>query len=201
MVEFALGLEQDGISPRRRILVTGTTGFVGRSLVSKLRHDYDVVAATRRPGHPDHAVRVVSVGAIDSRTQWDKALLGIDAVVHLAAIAHKGGAHQKETPEIYREVNALGTLALAAAAARAGVRDFIFLSSIAVNGASSDRRGPFTEMDLPCPVGAYAVSKAEAEKGLEEIAARSGLACTIIRPPLIYGPAAAGNVALLSTLR
>jgi UDP-glucose 4-epimerase len=198
MVEFALGSGQDGISPRRRILVTGTTGFVGPRLVSRLKHDCDVVAATRRPGHPDREVRAVCVGAIDSRTQWDEALVGIDAVVHVAAIAHKGRAHQTESPDIYREVNALGTLALAAAAARAGVRDFIFLSSIFVNGASSDRRGPFTEMDPPCPVGAYAVSKAEAEKGLEEIAARSGLACTIIRPPLIYGPTAAGNVALLT---
>ena len=198
MVEFALGMGQDGIFPGRRVLVTGATGFVGRSLVPRLRHDCDVVAATRRPGHPDLAVRAVCVGTIDSRTRWDEALAGVDAVVHVAAIAHRGGAFQRESPEIYREVNALGTLALAAAAARAGVRDFIFLSSIAVNGASSDRRGPFTEVDLPRPVGAYALSKAEAERGLEEIAARSGLACTIVRPPLIYGPAAAGNVALLT---
>ena len=180
----------------RRVLVTGATGFIGRHVVAALRRDCAVVAAVRGTPADLIADRIVSVGDIGDRTSWHEALVDVDAVVHLAALAHR---RRKTTAErdLYREVNTFGTLALARAAASAGIRDFIFVSSIAVHGAAGAGRDPFRETDPFRPADVYGESKAEAERGLADIAAETGLACTVIRPPLVYGPGAPGSVALL----
>ena len=142
--------------------------------------------------------RTVPVGAIDAGTDWTAALAGIDAVVHLAGIAHRSGRTPAGDVEAYGIVNTHGTIRLAEAAAGAGVRDFVFASSIAVHGAATDGRGPFRESDPLAPVAPYGASKARAEDGLAAIAARTGMAVTVIRPPLVHGRGAPGNLALLA---
>jgi UDP-glucose 4-epimerase len=181
----------------RSILVTGATGFVGRHVVAGLG-GCKVTAAVRSAEVALPAgVRPLVVGPIDPRTDWRAALAGIDAVVHLAGVAHRSGRFQAENADFYFEVNAHGTLRLAEAAAAAGVRDFVFASSIAVNGNATDRRAPFRESDAPAPVGSYGESKAAAEHGLAEIAGRTGMAVTAFRPPLVHGRGAPGNMARL----
>jgi UDP-glucose 4-epimerase len=181
----------------RSILVTGATGFIGRHVVAGL-DGCKVTAAVRSDGTVlPPGVRTVVVGPIDSRTAWREALAGVDAVVHLAALAHRPGRFQAENAALYSEVNTNGTLRLAEAAAEAGVRDFVFASSIAVNGNGTDGRAPFRESDAPAPVGPYGESKAAAERGLAEIAERTGMAVTAFRPPLVHGRGAPGNMARL----
>jgi UDP-glucose 4-epimerase len=178
---------------RPKVLVTGATGFVGRNLVPALiAGGWQVRPVERqRSGNPD-AVVVDSIGPL---TDWDEALSGVEAVVHLAArVHHPGDAHNAG---IYRAVNTEGTLRLAADAAKAGAREFIQVSTILVNGSSTDGRGPFREDDVPHPRGIYGESKAAADAGLENIAADGRMNITVVRPPLIYGQGAGGNFRLL----
>jgi UDP-glucose 4-epimerase len=137
----------------------------------------------------------VVIGAIGPGTNWDEALRGVDAVVHLAARVHH--PREEHASEIYRTINTDGTLQLARCAAKAGVRQFIYLSTILVNGASTDGRAPFRENDLVMPRGVYGLSKAAAEAGLEALARETDMSITVIRPPLIHGPGALGNFRLL----
>jgi UDP-glucose 4-epimerase len=129
------------------------------------------------------------VGDISRFTRWTDALDGIDTVIHLAARVHMMHDASADPLAEFRKVNAEGTLNLARQAADAGVRRFIFLSSVKVNG----ERGFFRESDVENPQDAYAVSKYEAEQGLRRIAAETGMAVTIIRPPLVYGPGVKAN--------
>jgi UDP-glucose 4-epimerase len=119
----------------------------------------------------------------------------VDTVVHLAARVHRQNDERKS--HLYHATNTEGTLRLADAAANAGVRHFIFVSTVLVHGRSSEGRGPFSENDILTPRGSYGLSKAAAELGLERIAKESGMAVTIIRPPLIYGAGAKGNFSVL----
>jgi UDP-glucose 4-epimerase len=175
------------------VLVTGATGFVGRNLIPVLTGGGWLVrpAVRQRSGNPDAAI----VDSIGPHTDWSTALPGVDAVVHLAARVHHPG--DEANAEIYRAVNTEGTLRLATAAAQAGVREFIHVSTILVNGSSTDGRGPFREDDVPRPRGIYGETKAAAEAGLKSIAGDSAMNVTVIRPPLIYGPGAGGNFRLL----
>jgi UDP-glucose 4-epimerase len=138
------------------------------------------------------------VGSIESATDWRAALNGVEAVVHLAARAHRPLRVQLAEQDQYVETNTNGTLTLARAAADAGVRHFVFASSIAVNGTTTDGRAPFHETDSPAPRSVYGRSKAAAEEGLAAISAKFGMAVTAIRPPLIYGRAAKGSFAQLT---
>jgi nucleoside-diphosphate-sugar epimerase len=131
----------------------------------------------------------VDVGDVAVRPDWRQALQEVNAVVHLAGLAHRQGA---DAPEAYTAVNVDGTASLAEAAASAGVERLILLSSIAVNGESSGER-PLREVDLPRPDGAYAHSKWEAERRLIATASRHAMAWCIVRPPLVYGVGAPGN--------
>jgi UDP-glucose 4-epimerase len=174
-------------------MVTGATGFVGGHLVPALAGaGWQARPAERQRSGAPHAV---VVGSIGPHTDWSVALSGVGAVVHLAARVHHPGDEQNA--EIYRALNIEGTLRLAAEAARAGVRDFIHVSTILVNGSSTDGRGPFREDDRPNPRGIYGQSKAAAEAGLKTLAGSGAMNITVIRPPLIYGPGAGGNFALL----
>lgn len=183
------------------ILVTGANGFVGAALVRELYgQGRQVRAAVRTPLAPSTfplGVDVVVVGPIETAT-WDDALSGVDCVVHCAARAHV--MRDGKGLSSFRAVNVEGARRLAQAAATHSTRRMVFLSSIGVHGAHTDGRSPFCETDSPAPTEAYAVSKLEAENVLLEVAKASRLELVIVRPPLIYGPGAKGNIERLVRL-
>ncbi|MFC5695814.1 NAD-dependent epimerase/dehydratase family protein [Pseudomonas sp. GCM10022186] len=184
-----------------RILLTGATGFVGRAVMERIAEvsGLDLLVALRRPftGIPV-GVTSIQVGELAADADWKSALVGRDVVVHAAARAHVLNETVADPTSEFRRVNVDGTLALAKQAAAAGVKRFVFISSIGVNGNQSSR--PFTEDDSPHPVEPYAVSKLEAEQGLRLLAVKTGMEVVIIRPPLVYGPNAPGNFARLIKL-
>jgi nucleoside-diphosphate-sugar epimerase len=178
-----------------KVLVTGANGFVGRELDGELlRRGYLVRGALRQFGSGASLVdgaEPVVVGTINAATDWKAALAGCDVVVHLAARVHV--MHDKASDPLaeFREVNTEATLNLARQAAQAGVRRFVFISTIKVNGEGRDE--PYREADAPAPLDAYAISKWEAEQGLQRIAQETGLEVVILRPPLLYGPGVKAN--------
>lgn len=183
-----------------RILVTGSSGFIGTALMSALAANtrLHVRVAARRAGLVLPAgIELARIEAIGPDTRWNEALAGIEVVIHLAARAHVLDEALPDALAEYRRVNTAGTLALARQAAATGVRRFIFLSTVKVNGESTLPGHPFTVADTPAPVDPYAISKREAEDGLRAIAAGTGMEAVIIRPPLVYGPGVKGNFARL----
>jgi nucleoside-diphosphate-sugar epimerase len=174
------------------IFLTGSNGFVGSTLLSELEKlpDYRVIAAVRSATFPVPDGTVV-VGNIDGTTDYSSALIGVDAVVHAAARAHVMQDEVAEPLAEFCKVNVDGTLNLAKQAVAAGVKRFVFISSIGVLGLNSSR--PFTETDIEEPHDAYTLSKYKAEQGLQKLATETGLEVVIIRPPLVYGAAAPGN--------
>ena len=179
-----------------RFLVTGATGFVGYAVSTELaQRKHDVRRAARNLAGSDGGY--FELGDIGPSTNWFGALEGVDAVVHLAARVHVMHDTEADPLTVFRAVNVEGTLNLARQAAAAGVRRFVFVSSIKVNGESTLPGQPFTADDKPAPLDAYSVSKMEAEQGLRQIAAQTGMAVVIIRPPLVYGPGVKANFAAL----
>lgn len=175
------------------VLVTGASGFVGRHLAPVLAGDrWNVRRGLRKLTGKDGEVLIGSIGPA---TDWSAALAGVEAVVHLAARVHHAGA--EHAAEIYNTINTEGTLQLARSAAATGVRRFVYVSTILVNGTCTDGRAPFREDDQLAPRGIYGESKAAAEAGLKGIAENTGMQVTVVRPPLIYGPGAPGNFRLL----
>lgn len=178
----------------RHILVTGANGFVGRTLCDTLAQSgYLVRGAVRsdRVSSPGIVEKVV-VGEIGGATDWTAALDGVDAVIHTAARAHV--LHDApDNSQIYMETNARGTQRLAAAAAAAGVRRFIYLSSVKVNGEETAGSAAYTAQDEPNPQDAYGTSKWLGEKYLAEVAARGAMETATVRSPLVYGPGVRAN--------
>jgi nucleoside-diphosphate-sugar epimerase len=174
------------------VLVTGANGFVGQRLCAELaRRGYTVRAAVRAPLPPLlGAAQTVVTGEIGAATEWDRALEGVEMIVHAAARTHvlrnSGTAAQQ-----YIEINTRGTERLALAAVRAGVRRFVYLSSIKVNGEATTRR-PYRCDDPPSPQDDYARSKLRAEVALAAVAG-STMEAAIVRPPLVYGPGVRAN--------
>ena len=186
-----------------RALVTGATGFVGTALRAKLTAaGIEVVPAVRSKSVLPHEV---VVGNLDALTDWHLALAGCNAVVHLAARVHVMDDTAQNLLALYQATNAEATLRLASQAAQTGVKRFVFISTIKVNGEgflhprpiSHGERGAYVETDAPAPEDAYAISKMEAEQGLRELAAETGMEVVIIRPPLVYGPGVKANFASL----
>ncbi|MBR0704271.1 NAD-dependent epimerase/dehydratase family protein [Bradyrhizobium diazoefficiens] len=176
------------------VLVTGANGFVGRHVVPALtRAGWSVRRAVRSPEGTGDEVVIETIGP---ETDWTGALDGVDAVVHLAARVHH--KHEEHAVQLYRNVNIAGTLHLARSAATAGVRQFIFVSTVLVHGRSNEGRAPFSESDILTPRGLYGMSKAAAEEGLRTLARDSDMKISVIRPPLVYGAGAKGNFALLT---
>ena len=184
--------------------MTGATGFVGKALnqrlVSDARHEVRV-AVRRQLASMGDAVEIFEVGDYSRSTDWFRALSGVHVVAALAARVHVVGDTSLDRLGEYRRVNVDGTLSLALQAAQHGVRRFVFLSSIKVNGEGGSLAGsdamphpqPYKETDPPAPEDAYGISKYETELGLREISAETGMEVVIIRPPLVYGPGVRAN--------
>lgn len=178
-----------------KTLITGASGFVGQALYAALTaHQYDVIAAVRSDTHIN-CCKSLTVGHIDGQTAWAFSLHDVDVVVHLAARVHVMNDRSVDPLAEFRKVNVDGTLNLARQAAKAGVKRFIFISSVKVNGEHTEAGKPFNEDATPNPQDAYGISKHEAEQGLLKIAQETGMDVVIIRPPLVYGAGVKANFA------
>lgn len=176
------------------ILVTGATGFVGRALCAALIKSGPIRIVVRNVAgeSPVDGVDVVR-GELSATADWSAAMAGVVAVVHCAARVHVMNDDAVDPLAEFRRINVEGSLQLARQAAAAGVRRFVFLSSIKVNGEQTDPGRPFTADQAPGPLDPYGISKMEAEAALRALARETGMAVVIIRPPLVYGPAVKGN--------
>ena len=183
------------------ILLTGASGFLGEPLSDRLdKNSRFVLTRAVRRKESLKAGRDVLIDGLHAGNDWAMALNGQDVVVHAAARAHIMKDEVPDPLAEYRKVNVDGTLNLARQAADAGVRRFVFISSIKVNGEQTPLHQPFTPEDAPAPEDAYGISKMEAEQGLWELAAETGMEVVIIRPPLVYGPGVKGNFASMIKL-
>jgi nucleoside-diphosphate-sugar epimerase len=179
------------------ILVTGGTGFVGAALLKRISNDgFKVRACVRGSGYKFSGnVEFFKVASISGSTNWNSAFNDVETVIHCAARVHVMSDLVLDPLEAYRQVNVEGSLNLALKAARAGVRRFIYVSSVKVNGEATLRGQPFAADDVPAPLDPYGVSKLEAEQGLRLIGAQTGMEVVIVRPPLVYGPGVKANFA------
>ena len=179
------------------ILITGSSGFIGQALTLKcVSSQFVVRGATRKTSNLSVGAIPIFIENINEKTDWSNYLLGCDVIIHLAARAHVLNDRVVNPLEEFRRINCRGTLNLARQAAEAGIKRFVFISSIGVHGAETYER-PFFSDNKALPHSPYAVSKYEAEIGLREIALETGMQVVIIRPPLVYGPNAPGNFGAL----
>lgn len=181
-------------------LVTGASGFVGRAVLEWLNTmgDYSAVGCARcADALSNTGAAVVTVGDLSAQTDWSVALPNVDVIVHTAARVHIMHDTATDPLTAFRAVNVDGTLNLARQAAVSGVKRFVFISSVKVNGEATQPGQAFSEADTPAPQDAYGVSKHEAEQGLLQIAADTGMEVVIIRAPLVYGPGVKANFAAL----
>ncbi|WP_166421186.1 NAD-dependent epimerase/dehydratase family protein [Pseudoalteromonas sp. Z1A8] len=178
------------------LLITGYSGFVGSLLVQVLKNEYSLNLL----GREDSQLGTFFKHDIDGVSNYSSALNMVNTVIHIAARVHVMNENSKKSLEQFRAVNTEGTLNLARQAAAAGVKRFIFVSSIKVNGESTSDEDPFTSANLAKPVDSYGLSKAEAELLLLELGAKTGMEIIIIRPPLIYGQGVKANFASLMGL-
>jgi len=182
-----------------RVLLTGANGFIGsaleQQLLSSLEHEVTPVVR-----HKVDGLRSAKrVGNLDGSTQWSSMLDGVDVIIHTAAMVKVKKHSDLSTISEFRRVNVEGTLNLARQAVRSGVRRFVFISSIKVNGETTSPNQPFSPEDKPNPVDPYGISKLEAELALMKLAGESGMEVVIIRPCLVYGSGVKGN--FLSMMR
>lgn len=186
----------------KTFLVTGGSGFLGRALIERLVQlpDCSVVAPVRAtsavlPG----GVRQLPLTSLNGTNDWSEVLTDVDVVVHAAARVHVMKEVATDPLGAFREVNTEATLNLARQAAASGTKRFIFISSIKVNGEGAEPGTVYSADDVPAPIDPYGISKLEAEQGLKELAAVTGMEVVIIRPVLVYGPGVKAN--FLSMMR
>lgn len=177
------------------IAITGYTGFVGQHLL-ELLNTTDCLLLGRNPlanySHFDE-FDLSQTNDLDLVSKLSK----VDALVHIAARVHIMNDDATDPLAEFRAINTDGTLNLAKQAAQAGVKRFIFVSSIKVNGESTTSKSPYTALDVPRPEDPYGISKAEAEQQLLELGKQTGMEIVIIRPPLVYGEGVKANFASL----
>lgn len=179
-----------------KTLLTGATGFVGSAILANIKPTNMRVLGRSKPSD---VVDFVSV-EIKPDTDYKEAFEGVSVIIHSAARAHIMDDQTENPLDAYREVNALGTLNLARQAARAGVKRFIFISSIKVLGEETELDHPYSYDDAYSPQDFYAQSKVEAEGGLLELSRETDMEIVIIRPPLVYGPGVKANFASMMNL-
>ena len=185
---IAEGISEGGTKIVARILVTGAAGFIGTGLCPALAaRGHDVVAGLRRAGQTPAGTEPRALGDIGPETDWSAALRDIEAVIHLAQRAHAG----PDAKPLAAEPDAVAVLARAAA--RAGVKRLVLLSSIKAMGETTERGRPFCSDHEPHPQDAYGRAKLASEKAAGDAARESGLELVIIRPPLVYGPGVRAN--------
>lgn len=180
----------------KRITLTGATGFVGQSLARRLAADsrYSLRIAVRGLNTQQiRSAEVVQFDELSGITTWASAVAGADVIIHAAARVHVMNDNAADPLAEFRSVNVDGTLNLARQAAAAGVKRFIFISSIKVNGEGTMPGKPYTSDDVPAPADPYGISKMEAEQGLRVLASETGMEVVIIRPVLVYGPGVKAN--------
>ncbi|MEZ9645209.1 UDP-glucose 4-epimerase family protein [Vibrio sp. 10N.261.52.C2] len=181
-----------------KVLVTGSTGFVGARVVQLAEErGWAVVPVVRRTSRTQHNCFFVS--SIGPKTDWSDAFKGVDCIVHCAARVHQMNEGEQDALAAYRDINTLGTLNLAKQAAEAGVKRFVFVSSIKVNGELTEPGSPFLPNLDNIPKDPYGLSKYEAEVALTKLSKETGLEVVIVRPPLVYGPGVKAN--FLSIMR
>ena len=181
-----------------RLLVTGANGFVGNAICKQaVRKGHAVNGTIRIDGDVPNHFEPFMVSNINGLTEWGIALRDVNAVVHLAARVHVMHETKADPLAAFRIVNVEGTLNLARQAAAFGVKRFVFVSSVKVNGESTLPGRAFTETDVSNSQDAYGQSKYEAEQGLLKVSANTGMEVVIIRPPLVYGPGVKANFAAL----
>ena len=187
-----------------KICITGANGFIGKSLCKALNSSDKSIRGFVRTLDPNKnytKIEYLSVGDISSKINWKDQLNGYDCIVHCAGRAHV--MNKNEDLDVYHLVNTEGTRRLAEQAAAVGVKKFVYLSSVKVNGESTgkiDNNKIFTNNDIPEPQDAYSISKFKAEKVLWEISAKTGLEVVIVRLPSVYGKDVKGNLARLIKL-
>ncbi|HFG1962786.1 TPA: UDP-glucose 4-epimerase family protein [Vibrio cholerae] len=180
------------------ILLTGASGFIGSKLLEELPANNILSLGRDNPkGQPSEKFFKLE---IDNDTDYSVALSGVGVVVHLAARVHVMNDEVSNSLEEYREVNTRGTVNLARQAASAGVKRFVFVSSIKVNGEGTSQDRPFTSADLHAPEDDYGLSKSEAEQQLFNIGKETGMEIVVLRPTLVYGPGVKANFASLMNL-
>ena len=182
----------------KRLLITGTTGFVGKAVCKQaVRYGLSVKGALHISGEVPSCIESLVVGEINGLTGWGNVLRDVNVVVHLASRVHVMEDTEADPLTAFRAVNVDSTLNLARQAATAGVKRFVFISSVKVNGESTQPGRAFTDADAPNPQDAYGQSKHEAEQGLRQFSADTDMEVVIIRPPLVYGPGVKANFAAL----
>jgi len=182
-----------------KILVTGASGFIGNFLLAALRDAGREVRASSRSRVEQRGIECVVAPELGPDADWSRALLEVDAVIHLAGLAHvPSKTADEDTEDVYFRINTEGTLTLAKQAIVAGVKHFVFLSSC---HAVADESGKILSAEtVPHPVSAYGRSKLEAEDAISKVFLNSNCAWTILRPPLVYGPGNKANFELLLKL-
>lgn len=182
-----------------RFVVSGGSGFVGRALIERLAQSGNAIVEIGRSPSRGDIDQFFPINSFSADTSFKEALDGCEVIIHLAARVHVMHEHAADPLSEFLKVNLHGTTNLARQAAAAGVKRFVYVSSIKVNGEHTKSR-PFTEADKPHPQDAYAISKWEAEQALQSIARDSGMEAVIVRPPLVYGPSVKANFVKLLQL-
>ncbi|WP_408063519.1 UDP-glucose 4-epimerase family protein [Vibrio nitrifigilis] len=171
------------------IFITGMTGFVGRAIAEEAQ--FRGLFVTGQAVHQMHEHFPTTLMSVNSDSNWSECLEHVDCVIHCAAHVHQ--MNDLDGSNFYREVNTFGTLNLAKQAAIVGVKRFVFVSSIKVNGEYTLPNQPYVEDVDSKPTDPYGISKYEAEQGLMALAKETSMEVVIIRPPLIYGPGVKAN--------
>jgi nucleoside-diphosphate-sugar epimerase len=179
-----------------KALITGASGFIGQALLKRFSTEpgFKLRAAVRRPvPNPVAGVKYIQVTELGPNTAWTDAVGDTDVLVHTAARVHVMNDAAVDPLAEFRLTNVEGTLCLARQAVAAGVRRFVFISSIKVNGGGTSLGKPYRADDRPAPTEPYGISKLEAEDGLRQLLCGSGTELVVVRPVLVYGPAVKAN--------